>query len=126
MVRLLRIAATTVALCGAGIGLAGPASADLDPGDYTMTMTMSNRPFFWPGTTYGWHTVDCGPQCRTVFTSQFPDDPWNLTMQRNMWTDIHLESVWYGPFTVTVDPNTMAGRVTYHNGGWYNFQLTRN
>jgi hypothetical protein len=116
MITITRALAAGVVLAGAAVGLAGPASAQLDEGSYTWTVSGGSAGF--TGVHSQWVLTPCGQACITV---QFSN---------GTTTDVHLQgSTWTGVSangcTETIDNNSLAG----HNdcpGSSTEFQLTKN
>ena len=118
----LRLAAPAALALGAALGLAGPASADLNDGTYTMTITASNQ--FKVGQTQTWNVGSCGPDCRHAEVAG-GDTPYDFHLAGNSWTAGQPSGQAHG-FTTTVDNSSLAGTFTFDDGASYNYQLKKN
>lgn len=104
-----------VALVGAAVGLAGPASAQLDPGTYTATATADQGLF--AGVKSRWVVTSCGENCLTVLFSN--GKTVNFQLQGNNWIGSDPECVW------TVDNNSLVYRADCGGGASMNAQLSK-
>ncbi len=87
--KTMQIAAVAAVMASTAVGLAGPASAELTPGDYTLIYTASNAPFK-PGSVHETLTP-CGASCM------------RMTNPGGKVTELHLQgSDWVGTQTFNV------------------------
>lgn len=101
-----------IILAGAALGLAGPASAQLDEGGYTWTSA--------GGISTHWVLSSCGQNCMTVRFSN--GEVTDLHLDGNTWTGTDAKGC-----TRTIDNNSLAGRNDCPSlGVSTGFQLTRN
>lgn len=114
MMTVIRGLLTSVVLVGAAVGLAGPAYAELDPGNYT---NISIGGMFG-GIKSPWLITACGPDCLTVL---YPNGTTvNYRLQGATWTGDDPECL------RTIDNNSLAVRVDCHDEfGPANSQLTK-
>ena len=114
----IRIAALAAALTGASLGLAGPASAQLDAGNYSFTVTNDSDGDSGYG---GAESVDpCGQNCVHV-TERKVD--YELHLKGNTWSGSY-DGGQCGTATVTIDNTTLAGRDTC-GASWVEYQLVK-
>ena len=102
-----------VALVGAAVGLAGPASAQLDPGTYTATATDG----LFAGAQTRWVVTSCGEDCLTVLLSN--GKIVDFHPQGNNWIGSDPQCVW------TVDNNSLVYGAVCGGGDPMNFQLSK-
>jgi hypothetical protein len=114
MMTITRRLLFSVVLVGAAVGLAGPASAQLEPGSYTVA-TVGGQ---FSGVKGSWVVTSCGQNCLTVL---YPDGKKTV--------DFHLEgNTWTGndPECVrTIDNNSLTVRADC-GSGLFESQLTKN
>jgi hypothetical protein len=105
-----------IALAGAALGLAGPASAQLGEGSYTWTVTGGAM----TGIHSPWGLTPCGQSCL------------NVQFSNGKTTDLHLQgNTWTGPMPDTgciwtLDNNSLTGRNDCPGSPLIEFQLTNN
>lgn len=121
--KTFRIAALATLVAGAGLGLAGPAHADLNDGTYTMTITASDQ--FQVGSTQTWNVGSCGPDCRHVDVVG-GDTPYDFHLIGESWSAAQPPSAQAYGFTTSIDNGSLAGTFDFEDGAHYNYQLKKN
>lgn len=116
------IAALATLAAGAAIGLAGPANAELEDGSYTNTVTESNK--FEVGQTQTWNVSDCGPDCKHVTTEGGSARDYHR--QGNSWTASAPQTAQMRGADYVLDNDSLAGTITYSDGSYLKYQLTKN
>jgi hypothetical protein len=104
----------SVVLVGAGIGLASPASAQLEPGSYTATSIGG----MFGGIASPWVITSCGENCLTVLYQNGTTVDFRL--QGNTWTGNDPECV------RTIDNDSLTVRADCGDGGAGESRLTKN
>jgi hypothetical protein len=112
MMAIARGVAVGVALAGAAIGVASPASAELGEGSYAINSTGGGGGMQIHSQ---WVVTPCGQDCLTVRFSNGESTDFHL--EGNTWTGINAAGC-----TWTVDNNSLAGR----NSCSVPIQLTKN
>ncbi len=119
--KTIRIAGAATALIGAGIGLAGPANAELTAGTYDGAYINASG-----GELKGeWVFTSCGPNCLSVPTQNGARE---LRLQGNTWTSVVNETLDDGTTiacTMTIDNNTLTGSDNGCGLGNYQIRLTK-
>ena len=109
---ITRCMAVGIVLAGAAVGFAGPASAQLDEGSYTWTVTGGGP----AGLHSQWVLTPCGQSCLNVQFSNGETTDFHL--QGNTWTGTNSAGC-----AMTIDNKSLAGR---NNCGGLEYQLTKN
>jgi hypothetical protein len=101
MITFTRGLAVGIAIIGAGIGLAMPASADPAAGDYTGTIIEAEQ--FTVGDSAPFTVNPCGPDCVHVLQT---GSGWDLHRQGNIWAESDARgsaSLDEGTLVLTID-----------------------
>jgi hypothetical protein len=104
-----RLFAVCVALAGAAIGWASPASAESLGGTYTATIGTGST------LTYTWVFTPCGPDCARLNTGNPKEAIQELHLQGTTWSG--SGDVDGATCRTTLDSNSLAGSTTLGCGG---------
>ena len=112
-------ACATGALCvGVAVGLAAPASAQLEEGSYTVTQIGGDGP---AGFRLQWILHSCGPSCMTV---QFPNaNTLDLRLQGDTWSAVGADN---GCLYVIDNKTLVLHQSCADLGATYDKQLSKN
>lgn len=103
--------AVAAVLAGAALALAGPASAELEPGSYSVTDGVG-------GLASRWMVTPCGQNCLTVQIT--PENSAEVHLQGNTWIGTTASGC-----TLAINNTSLTGQSNCPSGNSYDWHLTK-